>query len=62
VHLTLKLTNVEQERLERMYTGNPKAYEYRLRGTAYFLRSTKEDNARARQMNEQAIALDPTYA
>ncbi len=62
VYLALKLTDVEQERLERMYTGNPEAYEYRLRGTAYFLRLTKEDNARARQMSEQAITLDPTYA
>jgi adenylate cyclase len=62
VHLALKLTDVEQERLERMYTGNPEAYEYRLRGMAYFFRFTKEENARARQMSEQAIALDPTYA
>lgn len=62
VHLALKLTDVEQERLERMYTGNPEAYEYRLRGLAYFFRFPKEDNAQARQMGERAIALDPTYA
>lgn len=36
MHLALKLTDVEQERLAREYTSNPKAYDSLLRGWEYF--------------------------
>jgi adenylate cyclase len=38
------------------------AYDYFSHGLAYYLRTTKETNAQARQMYEKAIALDPKYA
>jgi TolB-like protein/class 3 adenylate cyclase len=62
VHLALKLTDVEGERLEHLYTSNPEAYDYRLRGLEYLWHFTKETSAQARQMFERAIELDPTYA
>jgi adenylate cyclase len=62
VHLALKLTDVEGERLEHLYTTNPEAYDSFLRGMEYFWRFTKETHAQARQMFEKALELDPTYA
>jgi len=60
--LRVKLTPDEQARFQRAPTNNLEAYDYYLRGTESFWRTTKEANARARQMFEQAIALDPYYA
>ena len=62
VHLAVRLTDVEQERLAREYTSNPEAYDFLLRGWEHFNRQTKEANAQARQMFEKAIELDPAYA
>ena len=62
VHLGLKLTPEEEERLQRTYTPSLEAYSYVTRGIESFLRITPAENARARQLWEQAIALDPTYA
>jgi adenylate cyclase len=42
-------------------TENLKAYEKTLQGLDRAWRSTKQDNAYARQLYEEAIALDPNY-
>ncbi|HXG21463.1 MAG TPA: tetratricopeptide repeat protein [Methylomirabilota bacterium] len=60
--LKLQLTLQEQGFLVRKHTDNLEAYDYHLRGLEYFLRTTQEGNAQARQMLERAIALDPQYA
>ena len=57
--LNIHLGEAERARLERRTTSNVDAYDYYLRGRAYFERFTKEDNARARQMFLKAIELDP---
>jgi tetratricopeptide (TPR) repeat protein len=58
----VKLTEGEQEQVARRYTENLEAYDYFLRGRAYQASATNEDNARAREMFERAIELDPTFA
>jgi adenylate cyclase len=60
--LKLQLTVQEQGIIVRKHTDNLEAYDAFLRGTEYFVRSTKEANAQARQQFEKAIALDPQYA
>jgi tetratricopeptide (TPR) repeat protein len=61
---TLKLHLTVQERgyLARKTTNNLEAYDTLLRGVELFARTTKETNVQARQMFEQAVALDPQYA
>jgi adenylate cyclase len=60
--LKLQLTLWEQGFLVRKRTDNIEAYDYYLRGEAYFWRTTKEANVQARQMFEKAVELDPQYA
>jgi len=60
--LAVKLTEGERERLTRRYTGNLEAYDYYLRGLEYSDCATQETNTLARQMFEQALALDPQFA
>ena len=60
--LKLQLTLQEQGYTVRKRTDNLEAYDYFLRGVAYFWRFTQQTNARARQMFEKAIELDPQYA
>jgi adenylate cyclase len=60
--LKVKLLPEEQEQLKYFPTTNPEAYDYVLRGQAYYIRFTKAASAQARQMFEQAIELDPQYA
>ncbi len=60
--LRVKLLPEEQERLKYFPTTNLEAYDYGLRGEAYYYCFTKEANAQARQMLEKAIELDPQYA
>ena len=43
-------------------TENLEAYDALLRGTEYLFSFTKEGNAKARQLFERAIELDPRYA
>jgi adenylate cyclase len=62
--LQVKLTSGEQARLRAKGTDNLAAYLRMLQGNQgnqYFLRMNKEDNALARKMAEEAIALDPEY-
>ncbi|MBV8358995.1 MAG: adenylate/guanylate cyclase domain-containing protein, partial [Deltaproteobacteria bacterium] len=60
--LNLQLTLAKQGRFVPRMTENPDAYEDVLRGVDYAFRFTKDANAKARQMFEEAIALDPKYA
>ncbi len=60
--LKVKLLPEEQEQLKYFPTTNLEAYDYVLRGGAYFHCFTKAANAQARQMFEKAIELDPQYA
>src|SRR6266571_3082909 len=60
--LKLQLALWEQGDLVRNRTDNLEAYDSFLRGSAQFLRLTKETNAQARQMYETALELDPQYA
>jgi adenylate cyclase len=60
--LKLQLSVWEQGRPVRKTTDNLEAYDYYLRGMESFNRFTKEANAQARQLFEQAIELDPQYA
>jgi TolB-like protein/Flp pilus assembly protein TadD len=59
--LQVKLTSGEQARLRAKGTDNLAAYLRMLQGNQYFVRMNKEDNALARKMAEEAIALDPEY-
>lgn len=40
---------------------DPKAYDFFLRGLAYFAKHTTQDNVYARQMFKQAIEIEPEY-
>ena len=60
--LEVKLTAVEQGQMTSRYTDNLEAYDYFLRGRAYQGGATKESTARAREMFERAIELDPNFA
>ena len=60
--LQVKLTDGEQARLEVKNTNNVEAYAKFLQGEHYHLQRNPEDRIRARQMFEEAIALDPEYA
>ena len=60
--LKVTLTPEEQARFQRTPTDNLEAYDVFLRGLELYERVTKEDNAQARQLFEQAIGMDPTYA
>jgi TolB-like protein/class 3 adenylate cyclase/Flp pilus assembly protein TadD len=60
--LRVEIVEAELERVRRIPTNNLTAYDSLLRGVEYFYRFTKETNAQARQMYEQAIELDPRYA
>ena len=60
--LAVALTEEEEDRLARKYTGNVEAYDYFLRGLEYHFHPTKEKNIQARLMFEKAIELDSEFA
>jgi adenylate cyclase len=60
--LNLQITLAQRGFLIPRTTDNLEAYDDVLRGTEYRLSETKDGNAKARQMFEKAIALDPKYA
>jgi adenylate cyclase len=62
VHLGLKLTPKEEERLQRIYTPSLEAYSCVTRGIEAYQRGTPTELARARQLFERASVLDPAYA
>ena len=61
VTLQVKLTLGEMARMEAD-TVNVKAYKKYLEGLEHYHRRTKEDALAARQLFQEAIALDPEYA
>jgi adenylate cyclase len=60
--LQVKLAEGEQDRLGQAPTDNLEAYDYYLRGRELQAHMTPETNAQARQLFEQAIALDARFA
>jgi len=60
--LRVELTVGEQARMwDKNATTNLRAWEKFLQGLDYIYRFTKEDNATARRLFEEAITLDPKY-
>jgi adenylate cyclase len=62
IELQVELTTGEEARVFGKGTSNLEAYLNVLQAGKYINRTNKEDNVRARQVAEQAIALDPGYA
>jgi adenylate cyclase len=62
IALQIELTHGEQARIWHGSTSNFKAWGHAVKGYSLFLRFTKEDNAKARQLFKQAVKLDPEYA
>ena len=61
-NLKLKLSPSEQGAMAKRYTENPEAYQLLLKGRFHWNKRTKEDNAKAIDYFNQAIARDPNYA
>jgi TolB-like protein len=57
----LRVTLTKKSHMITRDTDNLDAYLKFLEGLTYLYRSTKRDNLRAKQLYEQAIALDPDY-
>jgi adenylate cyclase len=62
VALQVNLTHGEQVREWYKTTENFQAWSYVTKATDLFEHYTKEDNAKARMLFEQAVQLDPNYA
>jgi adenylate cyclase len=60
--LRVKLTEGEQARVYDRGTGNLDSFMKVLEGSSHFLRFNKDDNTVARQMFDEAVALDPENA
>ncbi len=60
--LPVKVGEAERRRMALPHTRSVPAFEAFLRGQAAFLVRTAEDNARARELFREAIALDPQFA
>jgi adenylate cyclase len=60
--LQVKLTDGEQARLRDRTTDNLEAWGLAVRGYSYWHHYTEEDNARARELFQRAIEVDPDYA
>jgi tetratricopeptide (TPR) repeat protein len=58
----VSLTESEQASVERVPTENLEAWDYFLRGQAYFNHGTKESSRQARERFERAIKLDSEFA
>ena len=59
--LHAKLSPAEKERIKRIPTESPTAYEYYLKGREYYLRYKKEDNEKAIELFKKALVLDKDY-
>jgi adenylate cyclase len=62
VALQVEMTDGEQARVRHRSTVNLDAWGYFVKAYDLFQRHTKEDNARARELLDQALKLDPNYA
>jgi adenylate cyclase len=61
VELQVKLTEGEQARISHKSTTNLEAWSYAVRGLKLFERISKENNAKAMELFERAVKLDPGY-
>jgi len=61
VELQVELTEGEQARLSQKSTTNIEAWRYANRGLAIWMRISKENNAKAMELFEKAVELDPNY-
>src|SRR5215470_4086544 len=61
-NLRVRLTESEQERIQRHNTASPAAYELYLKGRLYWDKRTKQGLEQAIQYFQQAIQTDPNYA
>jgi adenylate cyclase len=60
--LAVRLTLEETANMERQYTNSAEAQDAFMRGAELYRQLTKEGNAQARELFEEAIRLDPQYA
>jgi len=60
--LEVRLTREEEMNVGRPYTSSNVAWEYFMRGAELYRRFTPKDNAKARDLFEKAIDLDPAFA
>jgi adenylate cyclase len=61
VELQVKLTEGEQARVSQKTTTNLEAWSCAVRGLTLFQRASKENTAKAMQLFERAVELDPNY-
>ena len=61
VELQVKLTEGEQARVSHKSTTNLEAWSYAVKGLKLFEHSSKENNAKAMELFERAVELDPGY-
>ena len=61
VELQVKLTEGEQARVSRQSTSNLEAWNCAVRGLKLFERPSKENNAKAMELFQRAVELDPDY-
>jgi len=60
--LKVKLSGADEQKLAKNYTENTEAYKLYLRGRFYRNKSTSDNNRKAIELFNQAIAIDPNYA
>jgi TolB-like protein/Tfp pilus assembly protein PilF len=60
--LRLRLTDAEQEQLAKRETVNPQAYELLLKGHFFWRKGGTDNEKKAIEYYQQAIALDPDYS
>src|SRR5210317_1141917 len=61
IELQVKLTEGEQARVSHKSTTNLEAWSYAVRGLKLFEQESKENNAKAMELLERAVELDPGY-
>lgn len=61
-NLRVRLTESEQERIQRHYSASPAAYELYLKGRFFWDKRTKQGLSQAIDYFQQAIKADPDYA
>jgi adenylate cyclase len=60
--LAVRLTVEEKANMERQYTNSTEAWDAFMRGAELYRQYSQEGNARARELFEEAIRLDPQFA
>ena len=61
VELQVRLTEGEQARVSQKSTTNLEAWSYANRGLTIWMHISKENNAKAMELFEKAVELDPNY-